>query len=111
MKKLTFDEFQAILVEEEYDDRTLNLIQRWLARGDGVAVYENQDLGHPLLGMHVLVSWGGPEANLLKDAFPEPPKTLPFDNIEGVGLGWRYTLQGVYEQAANVSHPSGTVES
>lgn len=64
-------------------------INTWLERGDGVAVYENQDLGHPELGKRMYVSFGSEDA-----LFPdEPPERMPdFPNQ----INWRYTLEGVY---------------
>ena len=40
------------------------LTERWLARGDGVAVFENHDLGHRDLGQGRLCSYGSAQAQL-----------------------------------------------
>ena len=65
-------------------------ILRWLERGDGVAVYENQDFGHPDLGHLQFVSYGSPAAQLETDV---PPQRLP--DI-GNAINWRYQLVFTY---------------
>lgn len=65
-------------------------VQRWFDRGDGVAVYENHDLGHPELGHRKFLSYGSADAQLETD---EPPERLP--DIGGA-INWRYQLVGVY---------------
>lgn len=66
------------------------VMNRWLARGDGVAVYENVELGHPDAGHRQYVSFGSPEAQI-PDAFP--PSRMP--DI-GSSINWRYALVGAY---------------
>lgn len=67
-------------------------VNGWLERGDGVAVYENQDLGHPALGDPRLASYGSPAAILevdedgLPQRLPDTPKLI----------NWRYQLKAVY---------------
>ena len=63
----------------------------WLQRGDGIAVYENQDLGHPELGEKKFMSFGSEAAQLKTDT---PPKQLP--DI-GNQINWRYQLAGTYK--------------
>jgi hypothetical protein len=63
-------------------------VQRWLDRGDGVAVYENKDLGHPDLGHRKFASYGSPAAQLEAE---EAPERLP--DIGGQ-INWRYALVG-----------------
>lgn len=65
-------------------------VQRWLNRGDGIAVYENHDLGHPELGHRKFMSYGSSAAQLETDT---PPERLP--DIGGA-INWRYQLVGVY---------------
>lgn len=72
-------------------EQTLAQMNRWLDRGDGIAVYTNQDMGHPDLGDKRFVSYGSPDAQLDTD---EPPTTLP-DGLGGT-VNWRYGLTGVY---------------
>jgi hypothetical protein len=71
----------------------LNTIGRWFERGDGVAVYENVDLGHSELGQRKYVSFGSETAQLETD---DPPERLP--DI-GNAINWRYRLVGSYRRA------------
>jgi hypothetical protein len=66
----------------------IDQVNKWLARGDGVAVYQNQDLSHPEIGHRQYLSYGSPEAQLEVD---EPPERMP--DI-GQAINWRYTLVG-----------------
>jgi hypothetical protein len=91
VRELTADELLESLqtsLEAPEDARTV--INRWLARGDGVAVYEHSELGHPSAGHRQYVSFGSPEAQL-PDAFP--PARMP--DI-GQSINWRYQLVGTY---------------
>ena len=74
---------------KDLDEGSRALIQGWLERGDGVAVYENVDLGHPELGHLQFVSFGSPEAMLPG----EPPSLMP--DI-GTAINWRYTLKAKF---------------
>lgn len=65
-------------------------VNRWLERGDGIAVYENWDMGHPDLGELRLISYGSGESALKSDT---PPNILP--DWPGV-INWRYSLVGTY---------------
>jgi hypothetical protein len=65
-------------------------VNRWLRRGDGVAIYENQELGHPELGWPRLVSYGSSAAMLETD---EPPQRLPDTPTL---INWRYRLAATY---------------
>jgi hypothetical protein len=84
LKQLTQSELK--LDPEHYD-----LVNRWLKRGDGIAVYENVDLGSLNAGHRQFVSFGGWAAQL---SVPEPPQRLP--DI-GNAVNWRYRLVGVYK--------------
>lgn len=66
----------------------VRLVQRWLDRGDGAAIYENRELGHPELGMCKIVSFGSPSAQLETGS---PPVTLP-DGLPAGAINWRYQL-------------------
>lgn len=72
---------------------TLTTVNRWLRRGDGIAVYENQLLGSPELGTRKYVSYGSSEAQLEVDI---PPTRLP--DIGGT-INWRYCLVGTHRGA------------
>lgn len=78
----TRDELLA-MVDPEVVDR----ITAMLDGGLKIAVYENNDLGHPDLGRKVFLSYGGPTST-----WQEPPPFAP-DTAEA-GLGWRYLLAG-----------------
>jgi hypothetical protein len=77
--------------EEWLRGQLIPQLNRWLARGDGVAVYENHDLGHPDAGELRLASYGSPAAQLEGS---EPPARLP--DIGGM-TGWRYALVATYQ--------------
>lgn len=66
-------------------------VNGWLARGDGIAVYENHDFGHPDLGHRRYVSYGSAQAQIEKDV---PPEQMP--DLAGHSPNWRYRLVGVY---------------
>lgn len=89
MIKLSREDIHKILKDEdmEFAATQMNL---WLERGDGVAVYENHDLGHPQLGHKQFVSFGSEKAMLEVE---EPPQRLP--DI-GNAINWRYQLVGTY---------------
>lgn len=103
-KELTAPEVVAMLsewggVDDSADSRlwlaeTTAQMNRWIQRGDGIAVYENQDMGHPELGDKRFVSYGSAAAQLETDT---PPGTLP-DGIGGT-VNWRYQLKGMYRGA------------
>ncbi len=84
------------MLREEYGNdapgsraaKVVDTVNRWLARGDGIAIYRNEDLGHPDLGATVLVSYG--QGSALSDP---PPVTLPDFPDQ---INWRYRLQGTY---------------
>lgn len=70
-------------------------VNKWLARGDGIAVYRNHDLGDRLmLGHTQFVSFGSPAAQL---ETATPPERLP--DI-GRAINWRYRLEGIYTGGA-----------
>ncbi|HEY2641779.1 MAG TPA: hypothetical protein VGI66_18055 [Streptosporangiaceae bacterium] len=79
--------------DPEWVGQVVVAISKWVERGDGVAVYENHDLGHHELGHHKIVSYGSPAAMLEMDT---PPERLP--DI-GSSINWRYTLVGTYRGA------------
>lgn len=86
-------------MEDDPDTRqwyvaTIIQMNRWLERDDGIAVYENHDMGHADLGEKQFTSYGSPQAQL---EVPEPPERLP--DIGG-RINWRYTLIGTYKGEA-----------
>lgn len=88
LKHLTVAELKL----DEYGPDQVAIMKRWLARGDGIAVYENHDMGHPELGHRQLVSYGSPAATLETDTPPERLPDFP------ATINWRYSLIGVYRQ-------------
>lgn len=80
-------------IVKQYDDGAppvFLLLNRWLGRGDGVAVYENHELGHPEMGLCQITSYGSQAAQI---EAPEPPAILP--DI-GHRINWRYVLIATY---------------
>lgn len=71
-------------------EQSMTLMDRWVSRGDGVAVYENHDLSSRHLGDRQYVSYGSPAAQL---EVTEPPSTMP--DI-GSAINWRYQLVAVH---------------
>lgn len=77
------------------EDRIREIINRWISRGDGVAVYENQDFGHPDLGVQSFASYGSEASQ-----FPgDPPGRLP--DFQG-HINWRYGLVALYRGTERV---------
>jgi hypothetical protein len=62
-------------------------VQRWLDRGDGVAVYRNEAHELPRHGDRQFVSFGSPEAQI---EMAEPPTRMP--DI-GAVINWAYQLE------------------
>lgn len=79
---VTRDELLA-MVEGDQRDSVADMLNRGLS----VAVYENHDLGHSMLGQKVFLSYGGPAST-----FDVPPPHAP--DMATIGLGWRYILVG-----------------
>jgi len=71
-------------------DKTKATMNRWLARGDGIAVYQNAAMDSALLGTRKYVSYGSREAQIESET---PPQRLP--DI-GDQINWAYRLEGVY---------------
>lgn len=91
----TFLTFYADVVRDWPAAETVEaerLTRRWLERGDGVAFYQNHDLGHPEAGDYQITSYGGRAAQIEVD---DPPERLP--DI-GKKINWRYTLVAKYRR-------------
>lgn len=69
----------------------LEQVNAWLARGDGIAVYQNHDMSSANLGEVQLASYGSADAQIENQ---EPPQKLP--DIGG-RVNWRYQLIGTYK--------------
>lgn len=102
-KEYTPEEFKELVLDYFGEDQNVTgdgivfarsvtaQMNKWLERGDGVAVYENHDLGHPEVGTKKFISYGSSVAQLETDT---PPNTLP--DI-GSQINWRYALIGTYK--------------
>lgn len=89
----TFDQLTDLVREssdgdDQFVQQALEKFRVIIRRGDGVAVYENHDLGHPELGHRQYVSFGSTEAAL---SMADPPQGLP--DWPGA-INWRYALIG-----------------
>lgn len=98
-KKYTQAEFSEIIERnhgKEFVEGILSTVSKWTERGDGAAVYENHDLGHPDQGLCKIVSYGSEKAQL--------EVTVPFDTLPDIGsaINWRYQLVGVFGGPAAV---------
>jgi hypothetical protein len=80
----------STFADDSFVDAVWDQINVWFERGDGIAIYENVDLGHYDLGHVKFASFGSPAAQLEVD---EPPQTLP--DIGGQ-INYRYYLKAVY---------------
>lgn len=86
MSELSAEEIRDLLPEG-----AINTVNVWLARGDGIAVYENVMFGHPEAGHHQFASFGSRDAQI---ETPEAPQRMP--DI-GSAINWRYQLKGTYK--------------
>jgi hypothetical protein len=92
------------VLRAEWYQTVVSLLNRAHERGDGVAIYENADLGHHDIGQWQIVSYGSVISQLetRSTELPRPhewanggdviPKTLP--DIGGA-INWRYMLRVV----------------
>jgi hypothetical protein len=69
------------------------LSERWLSRGDGVAVYENHDMGHRDLGLGRMISYGSPAAQIEASYPPDRMPDFPGE------INWRYVLIATCKRA------------
>lgn len=93
MKTYTADEVSEIL-----GDAGREKANAWLARGDGIAVYRNEDLGSGDVGSIKFMSFGSAEAQ-----FVVPPEQLPDFPSE---INWRFRLHGVYRSTTLLTAPA-----
>lgn len=77
------------LLDPDFKPKAQATMQKWLDRGDGIAVYQQQDFGRSTLGHRKYVSFGSPAAQLEGDT---PPAMLP--DI-GYDINQGYCLEGV----------------
>lgn len=100
MQAYTKPEIVEVLAEVLEDNR--HIFNKWLSRGDGIAVYENKLIEAPVkakkgedreyaLADRQFVSFGSPAAQIES---AEPPARMP--DIGGQ-INWRYQLVGTYK--------------
>lgn len=85
----TFNDY----VVDKYGTNAADVLEKvnlWVARGDGAAVYENAEIGHPGMGLCQIASFGSSAAQLETDV---PPERLP--DMDGL-INWRYVLVATY---------------
>lgn len=89
--------------DEAWTNDALGLIDSWIERGDGCAVYRNEDLGHAGMGNLKLVSFGGAAAQLPTSSAGGPFHTTPPSRLPDIGdqINWRYVLIGTYQEGRN----------
>lgn len=93
-REMTREELLSFLRDRAGEDSgwyadTWHLINKWLVRGDGVAVYRNSLIGASPSDVQMF-SFGSPRAQFTKDT---PPVQLP--DI-GNRINWRYQLAYTY---------------
>lgn len=64
------------------------VLEGWLDAGKGVAIYQNRDLGHRMVGHRQFISFGTPEAQIEDDALPTRLPDI------GTSINFRYILEG-----------------
>lgn len=82
-------DYTATEMSEMVGAESIEKVNVWLARGDGIAVYENQDLNAPDSGERKFFSFGSGEAvflGVLPDRLPDFPGEI----------NWRFILVGTY---------------
>ena len=90
MKQLAFEDVVALLDDDKaFRGSAVPLFERWLKRGDGIAVYRNMAMDSANFGFRKFVSFGSTAAQLETDA---PPQRLPDIGSE---INWAYQLEAV----------------
>lgn len=75
--------------DPSYFNDACRMINKWLVRGDGAAIYQNELIGASPLDTEI-VSFGSPKTQLETES---PPSQMP--DI-GNRINWRYWLAGTY---------------
>lgn len=88
----------ATEVAEIIGNEGITEANEWLARGDGIAVYQDKALDSSSVGHRRIFSFGSPEAQ-----FVVPPEQLP--DFPGE-INWRYQLEGVYRRNMPLAPPA-----
>lgn len=92
----TREELAGLFEGQGYDyperEQALRLIDRWVERGDGCAIYRNEEIGNLNLGDLKFVSFGS-DAAQIPTGGDLPPARMPDIGSE---INWRYVLWGTY---------------
>lgn len=93
--EFTVGQFRDKLLEfyGPYTNDVLRKVNRWLARGDGAAVYQNAVFDSIDFGELRVLSFGSSQSQLPQSQFPQPPVTLPDFPDQ---INWRFQLAGTY---------------
>lgn len=86
---LSQKDLERMMGEELLTAQQIREIARWLARGDGIAVYRNNDSHSDLVGSRQFVGFGSRHSKI-KDR--TPPRQMP--NFPGLPSNWQYQLEG-----------------
>lgn len=96
---------ERIIASREYQEALSNLVQRAHSRGDGVAVFVNNDLGHIDVGQIQVVSYGSDQAQLptRHKGYPDGVQTFSHGDdvlsmvLPDIGgrINYRYLLEAV----------------
>lgn len=85
-------------------------VMSWHERGDMIAVYADQRIGHPLSGQLQLASYGSSDAQFEREQYPDgPPEQMP--DMRGKPPNWMYRLRAVVSPAAAEVIPSAEKSS
>lgn len=91
--------FTAEEILQRIDPDKVHILNRWLARGDGVAVYQNKDFSSARFGDFQFVSFGS-EAAQITGPIPQKMPDL------GGQINWQYQLEGIYRGASLAEPPA-----
>ena len=89
MKEYTYKEIRRVV-----DYGVWSQVNKWLKRGDGIAVYQNAALDSSGAGHYKFLSFGSSAAQLETDRVESLPTRLP--DMAGQ-INWMYQLQGTYK--------------
>lgn len=90
MKEFARTEFTRHVDQVLEDKGVYDTFNRWLDRGDGIAVYENKAMDSANHGHQQFVSFGSAAAQIESET---PPERMP--DI-GTKINWGYMLVGTY---------------
>lgn len=82
------------------------IVNRWLARGDGVACYSNHAFDSGMFGHRIFLSYGSPAAQI-ETALP--PDACPVQG-HGMSTAWMYRLESRCPKGSEPISPEVTAE-